>query len=56
MKKKIIFSIICLFMIWGSYAQELANFMGQKPIISPEFKADEVIFRISQPYAFNILI
>lgn len=54
MKKKLIFSIICLFIIWGSYAQELANFMGQKPIISPEFKADEVIFRISQPYADTI--
>ena len=54
MKKKLIFSIICLFMIWGSYAQELANFMGQKPIISPEIKAEEVIFRISNPYADTI--
>ena len=54
MKKKLIFSIICLFMIWGSHAQELANFMGQKPIISPEIKPEEVIFRISNPYADTI--
>lgn len=54
MKNKLILSIICLFMVVGSYAQELANFMGQKPIISPEIKADEVIFRISQPYADTI--
>lgn len=54
MKKKLIFSMICLFMVVGSYAQELANFMGQKPIISPEIKHEEVIFRISNPYADTI--
>jgi enterochelin esterase-like enzyme len=51
MKKIYIFSILCLFMFMGSFAQELANFMGNQPIISPEIKSSEVVFRISAPYA-----
>ena len=54
MNKKIIFSFICLFIFTGSFAQELANFMGRQPIISPEIKVDEVTFRLSAPYAYNV--
>ncbi len=54
MNKKIIFSVLCLFIYTGSFAQELANFMGRQPIISPEIKTDEVTFRISAPYAYNV--
>ena len=51
MKKKLIFSIICLFIFMGSYAQEIANFMGQQRIVSPEIGESEVVFRVSAPYA-----
>ena len=51
MKKKLIFSIICLFIFMGSYAQEIANFMGQERIVSPEIGQSEVVFRVSAPYA-----
>jgi len=54
MYKKLIFSVLCLFIFMGGFAQELANFMGAKPIISPEIKDKEVIFRISEPYADTI--
>ena len=54
MYKKLIFSVLCLFIFMGTFAQELANFMGAKPIISPEIKDKEVIFRISEPYADTI--
>jgi enterochelin esterase-like enzyme len=53
MKKKLIFPILCLFIFLGSFAQELAN-MRPKPIVSPEIKANEVIFRISAPYADTV--
>jgi len=54
MKKKFTFSIICLFLALASYAQELANFMGNKPIVSPEITASEITFRISAPYADTV--
>ncbi|MHA8059967.1 esterase [Aquirufa beregesia] len=54
MKKKHILSILLLFLAVGSYAQELANFARQKPIISPEIKDQEVFFRISNPYADTV--
>lgn len=54
MTKKHLFSILFVLLAWGSYAQELANFAGQKPIISPEIKEQEVFFRISNPYADTV--
>lgn len=54
MNKKYILSFLLLFLVIASYAQELANFAGQKPIISPEIKEQEVIFRISNPYADTV--
>jgi enterochelin esterase family protein len=54
MKKKFTFSIICLFLALTSFAQELANFMGNKPIVSPEITAGEIAFRISAPFADTV--
>ena len=54
MNKKLIFSALCLFIFMGSFAQELANFMGRRPVISPEIKGTEVTFRISSPYADTV--
>jgi enterochelin esterase-like enzyme len=53
MKKKLIFSTLCLFIFMGSFAQELSN-MRPKPVISPEIKATEIFFRISAPYADTV--
>lgn len=54
MTKKHLFSILVFLLAFSSYAQELANFAGQKPIISPEIKDQEVLFRISNPYADTV--
>ena len=54
MNKKLIFSAICLFIFMGSFSQELANFMGRRPVISPELKGNEVTFRITAPYAGEV--
>jgi len=54
--KKIIFSFIAMFFFVGTFAQELANFMGRKPIISPEIGDKNVTFRISAPYADAVQI
>lgn len=54
MNKKLIFSALFLFIFMGSFAQELANFMGRRPVISPEIKGSEITFRISAPYAATV--
>ena len=54
MRHKLFFLITCLFIFLGSFAQELANFMGRQPIVSPDIKSNEVIFRISAPYADTV--
>ncbi len=54
MKKKLIYTILVLLLSLGSFAQELANFMGRQPIVSPELKQNEVIFRIPAPYAATV--
>jgi len=51
MKRSFIISIISLLIFTCASAQELANFAGREPVISPEIKEKEVIFRISAPYA-----
>ncbi len=51
MNKKLFFGLFCFFVILGANAQELANFMGRAPIISPEFGEKNVTFRISAPDA-----
>ena len=56
MKIKISISIICLLIFSGSIAQELANFAGREPVISPEIKEKEVIFRIAAPYAATVTL
>jgi enterochelin esterase-like enzyme len=50
MKKKITATIICLFIFFGSYSQELANFR-RAPVVSPEIGEKTVTFRISAPQA-----
>ena len=54
MNKKLIFSILCLFIFMGSFAQELANFMGTQPVVSPKIGEKEVVFKISAPYANSV--
>lgn len=50
MKQKFIFSLLCLAIITGSFAQELANFR-RAPIVSPEIGEKNVTFRILAPQA-----
>jgi len=50
MKRKITSTIICLFILIGSYGQELANFR-RAPVVSPEIGEKTVTFRISAPQA-----
>jgi len=54
--KKYIFTIIALFVFAGTFAQELSNFMGREPIISPEIGEKNVTFRFSAPYADSVKI
>ena len=54
MKRIFVFSIICLLMFTGSFAQEVANFASREPVISPEIKGKEITFRISAPYAATV--
>ena len=50
MKQKLIFSLLCLFIFMGSFAQELANFR-RAAIVSPQIAEKTVTFRISAPRA-----
>ena len=50
MNKKIIPTILCLFIFIGAYGQELANFR-RAPVVSPEIGEKTVTFRISAPQA-----
>jgi enterochelin esterase family protein len=52
--KRILVTIFCLSLFFGSFAQELANFMGSAPIVSPEITNSGITFRISAPYADNV--
>lgn len=52
--KRILVTIFCLSLFVGSFAQELANFMGSAPIVSPEITNSGITFRISAPYADNV--
>ena len=54
MKKILTFSILYLFIVMGSFGQELANIARMQPVISPEIKEKEVVFRISAPYADTV--
>jgi enterochelin esterase-like enzyme len=51
MKKRILLAFVLMSTILGVHAQELANFMGRAPIISPEIGEETVTFRISDPEA-----
>ncbi len=53
--KKIIYTIIALFLCTGAFAQELGNFMGQR-IVSPEIGDDYVTFRLSAPFADSVKV
>lgn len=52
--KRFILSIISLLIFAGAFSQELANFAGREPVISPDIKEKEVTFRISAPYAATV--
>ncbi|MBN2667376.1 MAG: esterase, partial [Bacteroidales bacterium] len=49
--KRLTIITICLLAFTGLSAQELANFAGRQPVISPEIKGSEITFRVSAPYA-----
>lgn len=56
MKKYILLSsflYICFSLVT---AQELANFVNRKPIVSPEIKGNEVTFRIKAPKAREVML
>lgn len=50
MNKKVASAIICLFVFFVSYGQELANFR-RAPVVSPEIGDKTVTFRIAAPQA-----
>lgn len=52
--KKYIFSIIALFVFFGTHAQEIGNFRRGMQIVSPEIGDKNVTFRISAPYANEV--
>jgi enterochelin esterase-like enzyme len=49
MRKKLTLALFCMSILLGTQAQELANFMGRAPIVSPEIGEETVTFRISAP-------
>jgi len=51
MKKSFLLVFVLMSVIVGVNAQELANFMGRAPIISPEIGEETVTFRILAPEA-----
>jgi enterochelin esterase-like enzyme len=51
MKKRLLFIFISMAVMLGANAQELANFMRQAPIISPEIGENTVTFRMTAPEA-----
>lgn len=51
MKKKLLLAFVCLSVLWGANAQELANFMRRAPIVSPEIGEKTVTFRMTAPDA-----
>lgn len=51
MKKRLMLVFVCMSILWGANAQELANFARRAPIVSPEIGEETVIFRISAPDA-----
>ncbi len=54
MMKRLTIITICLLAFTGLSAQELANFAGRQPVISPEIKGGEITFRVSAPYADTV--
>lgn len=56
MNKHILPAILLILCSTFVSAQELANFMSRKPIVSPEFNGSEVIFRIKAPKAREVRI
>ncbi len=54
MMKRLTIITICLLAFTGLFAQELANFAGRQPVISPEIKGSEITFRVSAPYADTV--
>jgi len=51
MKRSLLLLFFCISVIMGANAQELANFMRQAPVISPEFGEKTVTFRMTAPEA-----
>lgn len=54
MMKRLTLITICLLAFTGLFAQELANFAGRQPVISPDIKGNEITFRVSAPYADEV--
>jgi enterochelin esterase-like enzyme len=51
MKKRLLFIFVCMSVLTGVKAQELANFARRAPIISPEIGEKTVTFRMTAPNA-----
>ncbi len=49
--KRLLLVLFCLSVIVGSNAQELANFVRNAPVVSPEIGEETVTFRIAAPEA-----
>ena len=54
--KKYILTIIALFVVAGTFAQEIGNFMGRQRIVSPEIGEESITFRLSALYADTVQI
>ena len=54
--KKYLISLFALFLVAGAFAQEIGNFMGREPIISPEIGEKNVTFRFLAPYADSVAV
>ncbi len=52
--RKLLFSVICAFILAGSHAQEIGNFMGMRRVASPVIGETGVTFNVSAPYAYTV--
>ena len=52
--RKLVLSVICAFILAGSHAQEIGNFMGMRRVASPVIGETGVTFSVSAPYAYTV--
>lgn len=54
--KKLVNFLIALLVVTGAFAQEIGNFMGREPIVSPEIMGNAVVFRLAASQADTVKI